>query len=258
MIVETQEVVTPLDVQSRVLLVGASRGIGLEFARQLLGRGCSVVATHREEEPPAPLSELSGAGKLSFLRLDVRDEESIASAASKMKSEGQTFTHIIHNAGIYGPTVSLDGASRFGRSAAPAVTQQDMLKVFEVNAVGPLLVVQQFMPLLAAPGGQIPIVSILTSKVGSVDDNGSGGAYAYRASKSACNIIAKSLYCDLRSEDTATLVLLHPGYVRTDMTSGRGLIDADECVTGLLRAIEATGPDTPFRWVDYKACLIPW
>eukprot|EP00933_Yihiella_yeosuensis_P034787 TRINITY_DN28263_c0_g1_i1.p1 TRINITY_DN28263_c0_g1~~TRINITY_DN28263_c0_g1_i1.p1 ORF type:complete len:314 (-),score=56.02 TRINITY_DN28263_c0_g1_i1:160-1101(-) len=258
---EQQPVVTALGVQSRILLVGASRGIGREFVRQLLQRGCDVIATHREEKPPETLQSLEdlNKGKLSYLRLDVNDAASIASAAELLATEGCALTHIIHNAGVYGPTVSLDGKARNGRPAAPPVTKEAMLQTFEVNAVGPLLVVQQFLPLLkAASEGQLPVISILTSKVGSVDDNGSGGAYAYRASKSACNIIAKSLYCDLRADNLATVVLLHPGYVRTDMTNRKGLIDVEESVSGLLKAIEATGPETPFRWVDYKANLIPW
>jgi NAD(P)-dependent dehydrogenase (short-subunit alcohol dehydrogenase family) len=92
--------------------------------------------------------------------------------------------------------------------------------------------------------------------VGSVDDNMSGGAYAYRASKSALNIITKSLFCDLAG--SVAVLLLHPGYVRTDMTGGQGLIDVDESVSGMLKAIEATDGSSPFRWVDFKACRIPW
>ena len=99
----------------------------------------------------------------------------------------------------------------------------------------------------------------MSSKVGSVDDNGSGGAYAYRSSKSALNSIAKSLSSvDLANE--ARVMLLHLGYVRTDMTGGKeGFIDAKESMGGMLNAIEATDATTPgFRFVDYKACLIPW
>jgi NAD(P)-dependent dehydrogenase (short-subunit alcohol dehydrogenase family) len=101
-----------------------------------------------------------------------------------------------------------------------------------------------------------PVVAILSSKVGSVEDNASGGLYAYRASKSAANNIAKSLSVDLA--DRANVVLLHPGYVRTDMTDNMGFIDPPESVAGMLKAIEATGNDTPFRWVDYKAEIIPF
>eukprot|EP00965_Chrysotila_dentata_P129817 4291343-Pleurochrysis_carterae.AAC.1 len=252
---DKQEIITPLGPGCTVLVVGATRGIGLEAARQLVERGCKVVATHRSLRPSAALEQL----RCDFLRMDVADEDSVRDAAQELSDRGISLTHIFHSAGIYGPVGSLDGKARMGRPEAPPVTKQDMLDVFQVNAVAPLLVAQHFVPLCnATEAVKIPILAILTSKVGSVHDNGSGGAYAYRASKAACNIIAKSLYVDLRSEDRATVVLLHPGYVRTDMTNGKGFISTFECVGGLLGAIEATGPETPFRWVDYKGMLIPW
>eukprot|EP00668_Euglena_longa_P028932 GGOE01036267.1.p1 GENE.GGOE01036267.1~~GGOE01036267.1.p1 ORF type:complete len:276 (+),score=86.99 GGOE01036267.1:22-828(+) len=248
---EVQSVVTPLDNNSSVLVVGGSQGIGLEFVKQLLPRGCTVLATHREKEAPSALAAVAGLGKLQTLQMNVADESSVTQAADLLQACGVTLTHIIHNAGVYGKQEDFDGKQR--------VTKQAMLTTFEVNSVGPLLVAQAFAPLLAPSAScPLPIVSILTSKMGSVDDNGSGGSYAYRASKAACNMIAKSLYIDLRSQKKATVCLLHPGYVRTRMTGFNGFIDADECVAGLLKAIEATGPQTPFRWVDYKACLIPW
>ena len=256
---EDQTPCNPFGADSRVLVVGASRGIGLEFVRQLLAKGCTVIATVRGSSLPEAVASLQAevGDRLEVLAMDVGDASSVAAAAAGLKGS-PPLTHIIHNAGIYGPTISLDGKARFNRPAAPAVTKDDMLKVFEINAVGPLLVAQAFVPLFKEPKDpkDTGVMAILSSKVGSMDDNGSGGAYAYRASKSACNIVAKSLFNDLRG--TAAVFLLHPGYVRTDMTNGNGLIDADESVRGMLAAIEATDGQTPFRWVDYKACLIPW
>ena len=256
---EDQTPCNPLDASSRVLVVGASRGIGLEFCKQLLSRGCSVVATVRKSPPPEDIASLQAevGTRLDVLVMDVGQESSVAAAAARLKGS-PPLTHIIHNAGIYGPTISLDGKARLNRPAARAVTKADMLSVFEINAVGPLLVAQHFVPLFKTPSSlkDTGVMAILSSKVGSMDDNGSGGAYAYRASKSACNIVAKSLFNDLRG--TAAVFLLHPGYVRTDMTNGNGLIDADESVRGMLAAVEATDGESPFRWVDYKACLIPW
>lgn len=252
---EAQPVLTPLGSGCTVLIIGASRGIGLELAKQASQKGCDVIATHREPDPPPALAALG----CSCLRLDVADAASFEIAASELRARGTTLTHLIHNAGIYGPKGSLDGVARHGRPAVPPVRAEDMSRVFEVNSIGPLLAAQHFSPLLAAtPAVPLPILAILTSKVGSIDDNTSGGAYAYRASKAALNMIAKSLYCDLRADGTCTVLLLHPGWVRTDMTDNNGLIDVDECVAGLLRAIEATGPETPFRFVDYKAQQIPW
>jgi len=202
--------------------------------------------------------------------MDLESETSIMDAAKTLgdddNDDGGLLTHIIHSAGIYLPGTSLDGKARGPRKAAPPVTKEIMMKTFEINTIAPLLIAQHFIPLLKSrsvsdgDGDEqkllLPIISILSSKVGSVDDNGSGGAYAYRSSKSALNNIAKSLSIDLSNE--ARVLLLHPGYVRTDMTDGNGLIDVDESVNGMLNAIEATDATVGFRFVDYKACLIPW
>jgi NAD(P)-dependent dehydrogenase (short-subunit alcohol dehydrogenase family) len=239
--------INPIDESSLVLVVGASRGLGLEFVEQLLAKGATVIATHREAKPPPSLSKLSaGTIKLSCLRLDVADENSIVDASKILGDRiGSSLSHIIHNAGVIGD-----------RQGLGAVTSDDMMEVLKINVVGPTLVAQSFAPLFDK-NLEAPVLAIMTSKVGSIDDNGSGGIYAYRSSKSACNQIAKSLSIDM-AEDGVKVLLLHPGYVRTDMTKGNGLIDKPESVTGLLRAIESTGKDTPFRYVDYKADLIPW
>ena len=201
------------------------------------------------------MQESTGKGSLHCLKMDVNSEESILTAGKEFSSiiaqnglpaGANGLTHIIHNAGIYGP-----------RGGFGTVSQQDMMDVFRVNTIAPLLVAQTFVPYMKKNNNNInPCIAILTSKVGSVDDNGSGGSYPYRASKSACNIVAKSLSIDLHGD--VNVVLLHPGYVRTDMTGGMGLIDKEESVSGLLKAIESTDNSTPFRWVDFKACLIPW
>lgn len=201
------------------------------------------------------------------LQMDIVDEDSITNAVVEYKAmiennpnivkESNGLTHIIHSAGIYLPGTSFDGTARGPRQPAPPVTKEIMMKTFEINTIAPLLVAQNFVPLLSKRSDTLlPVISFLTSKVGSIDDNRSGGAYAYRSSKSALNNIAKSLSIDLAGE--ASVTLLHPGYVRTDMTSGNGLIDVDESVGGMLKAIEATDATVGFRFVDYKACLIPW
>jgi len=165
--------------------------------RQLLAKGCEVVATHRGSAPPSELAALADVEqRLTTMSLDVSDPVSVSAASEQLRSSGSYIDAVIHNAGVYGPTVSLDGVARNGRAGARPVTREDLLSVFETNAVGPLLVAQALAPLLEAqresePGKALPVYAFLTSKVGSVEDNGSGGAYAYRASKSALNIVAK-------------------------------------------------------------------
>ena len=259
--IEKQPVRNPMSASSTVLVVGSSRGIGSEFVRQCLEKGANVHATYRGDVLPTEIEELVRCdrfrpGQLTAVQMDVTDEVSVARAAESCRATaGEGFTHIIHNAGIYGTQVSIDGKAWGSRSAAAPISKDVMMEVFEANAVGPLLVAQAFYPLLKAPPAQ-PVYAFLTSKVGSIQDNGSGGAYAYRASKSALNMIAKSLSVDLAG--LANVVLLHAGYVRTDMTGGNGLIGTSESAAGMLRAIEATDSSSDFRWVDYKAEVVPW
>ncbi|GFH52125.1 hypothetical protein CTEN210_08601 [Chaetoceros tenuissimus] len=256
--VEEQLVSNPIDSTCKVLIVGASRGIGLEFVKQILEKGSTVIATYRSEQPSA-LQTLSEKypETLHLLELDLGDEVSIQNAAKEYQNMNiGSLTHLIHNGGIYLPETTFDGSARGPRAAAPAVTKSAMMRTFEINTIAPLIVAQNFAPLLGKRDETLPVIAYMTSKVGSIDDNGSGGAYAYRSSKSALNNIAKSLSSDLCEE--ARVVLLHPGYVQTDMTSGKGFITAEESVSGLLKAIEATDNDKGFRFVDYKACLIPW
>ena len=260
--VETQYALNPIDESCTVLVVGSNRGIGIEFVKQCLEKGATVIATHRSEDRPDSLSAIKSdyARKIITLQMDIEDEGSIVEAARDLQTminDIRPLTHIIHNAGIYLSGASFDGKARANRAAAPRVTKETMMRTFAINSIAPLLVAQSFVPLMGKRSEKLfPVMAFVSSKVGSVDDNGSGGAYAYRSSKSALNNIAKSMSVDLGDE--ARVLLLHPGWVRTDMTNGNGLIDTDESVAGMLKAVEATDVSTPFRFVDYKACLIPW
>lgn len=138
-----------------------------------------------------------------------------------------------------------------------STTSEEMMRLFQTNTVGPLLVTQALhkIGLLGKPGGK-STVALMTSKMGSVEDNSSGGCYSYRASKAALNIVGKSLAIDLQLDEITT-VLLHPGFVRTDMTGQQGLIDASQCVAGLLGVLES-GKELNGHWYDFQGKEIPW
>lgn len=161
--IEKQPVRTPVDGNSSVLVVGASRGLGLEFVSQCLSRGARVYATVRGApgSVPSGIAALSAKNddNLKVIHLDVAGP---LDALSKVPL-GEV-THVIHNAGIYGASRSLYN-----------VTMENMLEVFSINAIGVLRVAQTVTPSLRRHGNRLPVYGVLSSKVGSVDDNGSGG-----------------------------------------------------------------------------------
>ena len=201
-----------------------------------------------------------GPERLAITSLDVSDENSIGNWAANLSSVEPIASHggvvdvVINNAG----TTGTDGYNKWELEDMDA---EEMMHVFKINTVGPLLVTQQLLKngLIGDPakGKGGALVGNVTSKVGSVDDNGSGKGYAYRASKAALNIVNKSMSIDLEDRNVQCL-LLHPGWVRTRMTEGRGLIDADESARGLLAAMEGAFGEINGRWYDYKGDEIPW
>lgn len=184
--------------------------------------------------------------------LDVSSPDSITQWAQSLASSHQ-IDHvdvIINNAGIYGDRVNLD-----------TVTADGMVDVYKTNAIGPLLIVQQLRKnnLLGGRSDAPPSLIVnVTSKVGSIDDNQSGGGYSYRSSKIALNIITKSLSIDLANENVnATLV--HPGWVKTDMVNNNGLISAQQSVEGIVGVLESKSDDElRGQWYDWKNEVIPW
>mmetsp|Transcript_996 Transcript_996/g.6222 ORF Transcript_996/g.6222 Transcript_996/m.6222 type:complete len:244 (-) Transcript_996:1177-1908(-) len=228
------------------VVTGASRGIGLEMARQLLDGGAHVVAAVRR---PEKCDALRGYGeRITWTKLDVSKEDSVAEWAHDL-SQNKKIEHVdllVNNAGVYGRRVDLD-----------SVKTEDMLHTFITNTVGPLLVVQQLRKQGLIGGSKPTLVGNVTSKVGSVADNGSGGGYAYRASKCALNVVNKSMSIDLHDENIRC-VLLHPGYVRTDMTGGNGLIDTETSAAGLLQILARDPEEINARFFDYKQEEIPW
>ncbi|KAG7667227.1 putative C-factor [Nannochloris sp. 'desiccata'] len=230
-----------------VIVTGASRGIGLEFVKQLASKGNKVVAACRQ--PDAAKEKLQQIeGEIAITQLDVASPTSIEKWASEVQQLAPHVDVLINNAGVYGERINLD-----------TVTSQHMLEVFQINTIGPLIVVQQLRKhaLLGGSKGST-IIANVTSKVGSIADNKSGGGYAYRSSKSALNIITKSLSIDLESENVVA-TLLHPGYVKTDMTNGNGLITKEESVAGMLAVLENhSEEELQGTWRDYKDELIAW
>lgn len=196
---------------------------------------------------PQATQKLQNLENVKLTQLDVSDPLSVQTWAEEVRRIAPHVDLLINNAGIYGPKVPLDDT-----------TATDMMNVFAVNAVGPLMVVQQLRKQGVIGGSHPTLVANVTSKVGSVTDNTSGGRYPYRASKNALNIITKSLSIDL-AEENVTCTLLHPGWVQTDMTEGKGLITASESVRGMLSVLfQRDRQELQGGWFDYKNESIPW
>ena len=215
------------------LVVGANRGIGLEICRQLRQRGDDVIAACR-----APGADLEGLGATVIPDIDVADPDSVRRLAERLR--GTELDVLIHNAGILTSETFDD------------LDFERMLRQYQVNALGPLRVVRALLGALKA-GSKIGIVS---SRVGSLGDNTSGGIYGYRMSKAAVNMAGVNLAHDLRAREIA-VILLHPGLVATEMTGGRG-IEPGAAARGLIERIDALSLTDSGTFWHAEGYQLPW
>ncbi|MCJ8191249.1 SDR family oxidoreductase [Sphingomicrobium aestuariivivum] len=218
-----------------VLITGASRGIGREMAEQYANDGWDVIATARSQ---GDISELGGIDNVRAHRLDVLDPNEIDRFMGEIGDEAVDV--FINNAGIYGPREP---------------EREGWLELMEVNVIAPTLLAQRLRPNVA--GSDQKKMVVLTSKMGSIADNSSGGSIPYRSSKAAVNAAWKSLAHDFR-DDGIAIGMLHPGWVETDMGGPNALIDTKTSVEGLRQRIEETGLDNSGRFVAYDGQDIPW
>jgi NAD(P)-dependent dehydrogenase (short-subunit alcohol dehydrogenase family) len=218
-----------------VLITGANRGIGLEYCRQLQARGDTVVAVCRTPSP-----ELEALGVRIEAGVDITADAAIADLVARLGP--LAIDGLILNAGLLEHT-SLDN-----------LDVDSLRRQFEVNAIAPLRLTKALLGHL--PSGAKVI--LMTSRMGSIDDNSSGGAYGYRMSKVALNMAGKSLAIDLRPRGIA-VALLHPGMVRTRMTgfSAQG-ISTEESVRGLLERIDALRLETSGSFWHANGQELPW
>lgn len=216
------------------LITGANRGIGLELCRKLVERGDDVIAACRSGS-----NALHALGVRVEEGVDVTSDDSIAHLVRRL--EGLPIDLLINNAGI------------LTRETLEHLDFEAVRWQFEVNAVGPLRVSHGLVPQMG-PGSKIGIV---TSRMGSIEDNTSGSRYGYRMSKAAVNMAGVSLARDL-SERGIAVALLHPGYVRTGMTGGQGMVDADEAAAGLLARMDSLSMDNSGSFWHANGERLPW
>jgi len=216
------------------VITGANRGIGLELSRQLVDSGWAVTALCRQ-----PSDSLQSLNVRVVEGFDVTDERSLTGLAKQLDPESVDL--LINNAGILENT-TLD-----------ALDPDAVRRQFEVNALGPLRVTGALLPAMS---GRSKVV-LVTSRMGSIGDNDSGGSYGYRMSKAALNAAGKSLALDLAGRGIS-VAILHPGYVRTDMTGFGGLIDVDESARGLLQRIDELNAENTGTFWHSNGEVLPW
>ena len=227
-----------------ILVTGANRGIGLELVKQYCNQNYQVIGTYRNENTSGELISMSqNLNNLKVYSLDVSSDQSLKDFSSKL---GDTPVDIfINNAGVYGPR----------DSSFNNVDERNWVSVFQTNAIAPLLLTQLIIENLRN-GSQKKLIYI-TSKMGSIDDNKSGGAYIYRSSKTALNSVVKSISVDLAKDDMK-VALLHPGWVRTDMGGPNGLIDTSASVCGMTEVIDSLSQSDSGCFFNYDGSKIPW
>ena len=227
-----------------ILITGANRGIGLELTRQFAEDGWQVLACCRN---PADAGQLQALGEqnpaIELHALDVTNYQQMAALADQMGH--RPIDILLSNAGIYGSK-----GTGFGE-----VDAQEWRQVLEVNTIAPFMLVQTFVEQVTA--SQQKLVAVISSKVGSIADNSSGGSYIYRSSKTAVNQVVKSLSIDLADRDIS-VISLHPGWVKTDMGGPNGEISTDESVVGLKSILQSAGPAQSGQFIEFNGSSIPW
>ena len=220
-----------------VVISGANRGIGLALCQAYIERGAKVIALCRRAS-----DALNASGARVVEGIDVCDPEGLSALAGELGVS--SIDILINNAGVLFEDTVQDLDAR---------AMENMRTQFEVNAIGPLNLTMALRPLL----GDGSKVAIITSVMGSMTDNTSGGYYGYRASKAAVNMIGRSLAIDLK--DAGIIVgLVHPGYVRTDMTGGNGYINPDESAGGLVKVIDGFTPERSGEFRHSNGDELPW
>jgi NAD(P)-dependent dehydrogenase (short-subunit alcohol dehydrogenase family) len=220
-----------------VLITGANRGLGFEFARQYAADGWRVIGTARH---PASADALAGTGA-EIHALDVRDAEAVGRLARQLGDE--PIDVLIANAGVAGPR----------DMTAEAVDVEGWVETFRTNTIAPLVVAGAFARHVAK-SRQRKLVAI-SSRLGSLEANEEGGMYVYRSSKAALNAAFRSFAIDRRE---VIAVLLHPGWVRTDMGGEAAPLTAPESVAGMRRVIGGLTQQDSGRFFDYEGTPVPW
>ncbi len=224
--------------EKTVLITGANRGIGLELSRQYAAAGWRVIGTARKPEAAEELNALEA----DVLQLDVTDPASVERLSRYLGSRPVDL--LINNAGILPMMPSL-----------AEIDMNDFERVMDVNTLGPVRVTRAVLPSLRA--GQLKTIVNITSQLGSIANNTSGGFYGYRESKAALNMFTKSLAANLGPEGF-TCIVMHPGWVRTDMGGPSAPTTVQQSVQGIRRVIGGLSRTDNGTFWSFEGKQMPW
>ncbi|WJT07776.1 SDR family oxidoreductase [Vibrio harveyi] len=225
-----------------VFITGANRGIGLSLTTLYLQQGAHVHATSRNLAESKDLQALaSNYDTLTLHELDVTNYDDVTELANQLPA----IDLLINNAGYYGTK-----GYGFGNTDV-----DEWRQVFEINTIAPLKLVESFYPVMKK--GTTKKIACISSKVGSMTENTSGGGYIYRSSKAALNSVVKSLSNDLTGEGF-TVLALHPGWVQTAMGGPNALIDTQTSAAGLAKVIEQSSQENSGQFINYDGTMLPW
>ncbi|MDB6093594.1 MAG: 3-oxoacyl-ACP reductase [Verrucomicrobia bacterium] len=227
--------------EKTILIVGASRGLGLGLAREYLARGWRVIATVRLDRER--LIACAGSELLSKLEIETLDTTLPAQiAALRERLAGRQIDVLVVNAGVM---------SRHDEKIGE-ISEQDFNWVMVTNALSPMRIVEEFSGLVPESGA----IVVMSSAMGSITRNTTGGAEVYRASKAALNTLMRSFAS--RQTKPRTLLAMHPGWVRTEMGSDRAPLDVETSVRGMVKVIDAEAGKPGMRFVNYKGETVEW
>lgn len=221
-----------------VVITGTNRGIGLALVKAYLARGTEVIATARQPNEARELQALA-SDKLRILALDISSDDSVAEFSRELGDISVDL--LINNAGSGGDYSKHDDPS-------------EIIKVFNTNAVGPLRVTKA---LLARMPKRTAKILHITSQMGSIDDNSSGGAYAYRMSKAALNMMGKSLAVDLSGRGIVSIIV-HPGWVQTDMGGRSAPTTVEQCASNIVALADRATLEMTGKFFHADGRQLPW
>lgn len=223
--------------QSKALIIGASRGIGLAVAQAFAGQGWQVIATHRSGIPAQ-----GHQPGISWHALDMNEPTTVQQLAHQFA--GETFDVILINAGIYGPAHQTLAQS----------DNQELAQLFLTNAVAPVRSAEMLLPLLSKQKG---VLAITSSQLASLNENPRAEMPLYSASKAALNMLSRTLADEVEAQ-AGTLITLHPGWVKTDMGGDAAPLTAEESAAGIVGQLTAWQGRGGHHYIDYAGKSLQW